>query len=46
MNASVPAACQSSAPCKMGESGNDPFEFGGSFATAGKPFQFTGANTP
>ena len=37
-------ACPPPAGC--GISGNQPFEFGGSFALPGKPFHITGANVP
>lgn len=32
--------------CGMGPGGNDPFEFGGSMALPGKPFQLSTANVP
>ncbi len=39
-------SCQPPNGCGMGSSGNDPFEYGGSFTFPGTPFQVTGANIP
>ncbi len=40
------ASCQPPDGCGMGNSGNDPFEYGGAFETPGRAFQITGANIP